>query len=149
MSEIECGIGMEIWKIVFHSNLEIFHSILASSIFHAKIYVPFHTMPCYQITHLFIGSVKHHISSLSSVCISRLLSCLVCVFLVFFLCCGLFWCQTRTVLLPTSESNFLTRILPLYVMIVKVRQNFKKRREFSWIRGQKKFLPKIFIVYEI
>ena len=75
---------MEVWKIVFHYILEIFHSILASSIIHAKIYVPFHTMPCYQITHLSIRSVKHHISSLSSFCISRQLSCLVCVFLCFF-----------------------------------------------------------------
>ena len=32
----------------------------------------------------------------------------------------------------------LTRILPLYVMIVKLRQNFTKMREFSWIRDQKK-----------
>ena len=43
----------------------------------------------------------------------------------------------------------LTRILPLYVMIVKLRQNFAKTREFSWIRGQKKIMLKIFIVYEI
>ena len=34
-------------------------------------------------------------------------------------------------------------------MIVKLRQNFKKRREFSWIRSQKKIMLKIFIVYEI
>ena len=27
MSEIWYGIGMEVWKIVFHSILEIFHSI--------------------------------------------------------------------------------------------------------------------------
>ena len=32
---------MEVWKIVFHSILEIFYSILASSIFHTEISVPF------------------------------------------------------------------------------------------------------------
>ena len=36
----------------------------------------------------------------------------------------------------------LTRILPLYVMIFKLRQNFKKRREFSWISGEKKMFAK-------
>ena len=42
------------WKIIFHSILEIFHSIVASSIFYNKISVrfysfsiPFHTMPCF------------------------------------------------------------------------------------------------------
>ena len=41
---------MEVWKIVFHFIREIFHSILASSIFHSEIFVPFHSvfhsMPC-------------------------------------------------------------------------------------------------------
>ena len=37
---------MEVWKIVFHSFLEIFHSILASSIFHTEISVPLHSIPC-------------------------------------------------------------------------------------------------------
>ena len=37
---------MENWKIAFHCNLEIFHSILASSMFHTKISVPFHSIPC-------------------------------------------------------------------------------------------------------
>ena len=37
-----------------------------------------------------------------------------------------------------TKRPFLTRILPLYVMIVKLRQNFTKMREFSWIRDQKK-----------
>ena len=40
---------MEVWKIVFHSWNLPFHSILASSIFHTEISVPFHfpfhTMP--------------------------------------------------------------------------------------------------------
>ena len=34
-------------------------------------------------------------------------------------------------------ANALTRILPLHVMIVKLRQNFPKMREFSRIREQK------------
>ena len=42
---------MEVWKIVFHFILEIFDSIVASSIFHTKISIPFsipfHTMPCF------------------------------------------------------------------------------------------------------
>ena len=45
-------------------------------------------------------------------------------------------------------SWFLTRILPLYVMIVTLRQNFAKMREFSDKRP-KKIMLKIFIVYEI
>ena len=35
---------MEVRKIVFNSILEIFHSILASSLFHTKISVPFHSI---------------------------------------------------------------------------------------------------------
>ena len=35
---------MEVWKIVFYFILEIFHSILASSLFHTEISVPFHSM---------------------------------------------------------------------------------------------------------
>ena len=51
---------------------------------------------------------------------------------------------------PIFRFNLiLTRILLLYVMIVKLRQNFTKMREFSWIRDQKKIMLKIFIVYEI
>ena len=50
MHKVLCEIGMEVWKIVFHFILEIFHSILASSIFHTKISVPFHSIfhsiPC-------------------------------------------------------------------------------------------------------
>ena len=41
----------------------------------------------------------------------------------------------------TNLKNYkkaLTRILPLYVMIDKLQQNFTKMHEFSWIRGQKK-----------
>ena len=53
MHEIWYGIGMEleVLKIVFHSILEIFHSILASSTFHrpinisAPFHFPFRTMP--------------------------------------------------------------------------------------------------------
>ena len=41
---------MEVWKIAFHSIIEIFHFILASSIFHTEISVPFHSIfhsvPC-------------------------------------------------------------------------------------------------------
>ena len=44
MSEIENGIVMEEWKIVFHSILEIFDSIVASSIFHTEISIPFYSI---------------------------------------------------------------------------------------------------------
>ena len=46
-------------------------------------------------------------------------------------------------------KTLLIRILPLYVMIVKLQQNFTKMREFNRIRDQKKIKLKIFIVYEI
>ena len=41
-------------------------------------------------------------------------------------------------------NSVLTRILPLYVMIVKLRQNFTKMREFSWIRDQKNYAKNIY-----
>ena len=46
-----------------------------------------------------------------------------------------------------EKIAILTRILPLGVMIVKLRQNFKKRRKFSWIRGQKKKLCKKYLSF--
>ena len=52
---------------------------------------------------------------------------------------------------PATFPDFisLTRILSLYVRIVKLRQNFTKMREFSQIRDEKKIMVKIIIVYEI
>ena len=37
----------------------------------------------------------------------------------------------------TNNYKLLTSILPLYVMIVKLRQNFTKMRKFSQIRDKK------------
>ena len=45
----------------------------------------------------------------------------------------------------------LTRILLQYIMIVKLRQNVTKMREFSKTKDQQKIIimVKIFIVYEV
>ena len=49
MHEILYGIGKEVWKIAFHSILEIFHSI-HSGIFHIPYRnfrsIPFHSISC-------------------------------------------------------------------------------------------------------
>ena len=40
-----CKSRMElVWKVVFHSILGMFHSILASSVFHAEISIPYHAL---------------------------------------------------------------------------------------------------------
>ena len=57
--------------------------------------------------------------------------------------------QLKTQCLGLPFTLTLTRILPLCVMTVKLRQNFTKMPECSWIRGQKKIMLKVFIVYEI
>ena len=50
MHKILCGIGMEVWKIVFHSMPEIFHSIPFWQLPYSKpkfpFHFPFHSIPC-------------------------------------------------------------------------------------------------------
>ena len=53
----KCHLGNQVWNwygsmedcLPFHSWNLPFHSILASSIFHTEISVPFHTMPCSKV----------------------------------------------------------------------------------------------------
>ena len=53
MHEIKYGIGMEVWKIVFHSVLQIFH--FPHRNFHS---IPFHSIPC-LVTNNHFALMRH------------------------------------------------------------------------------------------